>query len=382
MQLPQSNCHSESESTNTASARIYCAISSVDEHNPEKLIRAIQLIHGIPKSNPLRSNSDRLMTQWSQALIGLSEEAFQQGDLTKAIELVEELPDNVKIDQQVPDKIKEWQSIWSEAEDIYKTAEAIMKEDESKNWYAAITKAKELKVIKNEYWSSTKYQQLLHHIQGIKEAAEKPESREKVAIKKDKENSDDVNIVATEQEKEDSNQLKKARNLARSGKINDMRNALMEASMVISDAHYQDARAFIKDLETKIAMSEDILYLAEAKKLASKKDDFSLEMAINEASLIGKERPLYKQASQHIETWKNQRKQGDNYSKSKLGFSDYVPTSSSDILSNKNQSSSSASNLETVDIFSSSPDVSVNAADTTTFQLEKIESEVIKEKKN
>lgn len=391
MQLPQSNCHSESESTHSASARIYCAISFVDERNPEKLIRAIQLINAIPKSNPLRSNSEKLMMRWSQATIELSEEAFHKGDLNEAIDLAEDLPSNLIIDQQISTKIKEWKLIWSQAEDIYKSAEAIMKADESRNWYAAITKAKELKSIQNEYWSTTKYQQLLHHIQGIKEANEKQKSGEKIASQAVKENSSNVNSANNEQETQDFTQLKKARILASSGKINDMRNALMEASMVISDAHYQDSRTFIKDLETQIAIKEDYLYLAEAKKLASKKDDFSLEMAINEASLIAKERPLYKQASQHIQVWKTQREKGENSTSNQLDFSDYIPKSSS-----KNQQStleipdkpkqkenqSSTPNMETVDIFASSPGTSIKTTDTNTFQLEKLENQVIKDKRN
>jgi hypothetical protein len=384
MQLPQSNCHSESESTNSASARMYCAISSVDEQNPEKLIRAIQLINAIPKSNPLRSNSDKLMMRWSQALIELSEETFQQGDLNQAIDLVKKLPDNLSIHEKIPAKIQEWQSIWVQAEEIYKAAEATMKADESKNWYAAITKAKNLKSIKNEYWSTTKYYQLLHHIQGIKEAKEKQKSGAEIADKKAKESFSNQNSGDGEQEITDLAHLQKARIIARSGKIDDMRNALMEASMVISDAHSQDARTFIKDLENQIAIKEDNSYLLEAKKLASKKDDFSLEMAINEASLIDKKRPLYKQANEYIQSWKSQRKKGEAFAKNQLKSSHQNQEAVWNFSekSKPKEQHLAPVKIETTDIFPLSTDIPVKATDTTTFQLEKLENQLIKEQQD
>jgi hypothetical protein len=368
VQLPQFNCQSESESVNTASARMYCASTMVDERNPDKLLRAIKLVNAIPHSNPLRSNSEKLLTRWSQAMIELSEQSFQKGDLHQAIDLAQQLPDNISINQQIPTKIKEWQSVWSEAEDIYQAAEATMKADEAKNWYAAITKAKELKSIKNEYWATTKYQQLIYNIQAIKEKRERLGDSEKATHNIADRNSNENNLVANEQEKEDLSQLKKARTLASSGKTNDMRNALMEASLVISDAHYQDAQVFIQNLETQIAHDEDSLYLEEAKKLAEKKDDFSLEMAINEASLISKERPLYKQASEHIELWKKQK--GKNSPKIQV---------SSSISENPNKQ---VNQSLTTDIFSEISENSHQKADISGFKLEKLEDQVIKKEQN
>jgi hypothetical protein len=370
VQLPQFNCQSESESINTASARVYCASTMVDERNPEKLLEAIKLVNVIPPTNPLRSNSDKLLTRWSQAMIQLSEESFQKGDLRQAIDLAKQLPDNISINQQIPTKIKEWQSVWSEAEDIYKAAEATMNADEAKNWYVAITKAKELKSIKNEYWATTKYQELIYSIQAIKEKRERSADSEKSPDKVADKNSTGKNLVATEQEKEDLSQLKKARTLASSGKTNDMRNALMEASLVISDAHYQDARMFIQTLEIQIAHNEDNSYLEEAKKLAEKKDSFSLEMAINEASLIGKERPLYQQASQHIKLWKKQKEQEEKSLKSQL---------KSSVSENSNNKKNQPL---TTDVFSPASENSHQEVNANGFKLEKLEDQVIQKEQN
>jgi hypothetical protein len=371
MQLPQFNCHSESP--DTASARIYCANNIVDERNPEKLLQAIQLVHPIPESNPLHSNSNKLVTRWSQMIIELSEQSFQQGNLSQAIDLAQKLPDDLIIQQQVSAKIQEWQSIWSDAEDIYRSAESTMKADESKNWYTAITQSQKLKSIKNQYWATTKYQELIHSIQAVKEAKEKTDNNHQNINNIAKEISPDKDLVPTDQEKEDFFQLQKARRLAKSGKVNDLRNALMEASLVISDSHYQDARILIKNLETQIAVSEDTLYLAEAKRLAAKKDEFSLEMAINEAGLISKQRPLYNEANQHIELWKKQRQKINNSPK----VSVKLPVSQN-IERKVNQSVVTIP--ETQDIFSLPSKTSKQELETNGFKLEELENQLIQQK--
>ena len=175
-QSPQpSNCLAELESGDSVSATIYCASASVDEQNPDKLSRAIKLVNAIPQDNPLRANGDKLIEGWSQALMYLSEKAFHEGDLRTAIETAELIPANISLHESARGQIKKWQSIWSQAEEIYKNAEAKMKENEPKNWYAALSTARGLRTLENEYWANTRYQELVHNIQSLREDKEKAE---------------------------------------------------------------------------------------------------------------------------------------------------------------------------------------------------------------
>ncbi|BAZ09442.1 hypothetical protein NIES4071_12500 [Calothrix sp. NIES-4071] len=299
----ESNCNSESYET--AAGVIYCATISVDEQDAAKLSEAIQLVNTIPQDSPLRSNADKLIERWSQAIMHLSQKAFHAGDINKAVEITQDIPDNHSSYQTASQQVKQWQSIWSQAEGIYNSALAEI-EDGSKNWYAALNKAKQLQTLENDYWANTKYYELVRHIQGARENREKVEAEkveaEKLASQKAEidENSD---YIVSSDKTDELAQLNKARALANSGKIDDMRAALVEASMVISEPNLKDARKLIAETEKKIAVVEDSSYLEEAKKLAAKNDEISLKMAVNEAKLIGKDRPLYKQANQHVAIW-------------------------------------------------------------------------------
>ncbi|NJR14670.1 MAG: hypothetical protein HC785_02490 [Calothrix sp. CSU_2_0] len=245
------------------------------------------------------------MKKWSQALLSLGEKSFHDGDLNQAIKIVEVIPRHQPLYESAKKQTEEWKAIWLQAEEIYQTVKAkIDKSNQEKSWYRVFSEAKALKSLNNQYWASTKYQELIHTIQSAKEATEK---EKKLAKAEAKDNFNNSPAFDFRQIKEDKAQLEKARSLANSNKIDDMRSALVEASMVISDEYHQEAEKLIQFLENKIAVSEDNQYLENAKSLASKNDPISLEMAINEVSLIGKERPLYQQASQQITLWKQRK---------------------------------------------------------------------------
>jgi hypothetical protein len=307
MQTPQAfDCVSESAAKDSAASVIYCATTTVDQQDAGSLSRVIELVDSIPKDNPLRITGDRLIEQWSQALLRLSEKAFQEGDLHKAVNTAKLIPVNTKLHLSANEQIKKWQSTWSKAEAIYQAAEEKMQEKEDKNkshnWYVALTKAKELRKLDNNYWGTTKYQELVHNIQDIRERNEQGEKNEE-KIDTDLE---PITQLDVEQKESDIAQLKKAKLLASSGKIEDMRDAITEAHMVYSDIYSQEAKNFIATIERKMEISEDRDSLATARKSASKNDVMSLQTAISEASLITKERPLYKEANQDIAKWNKQ----------------------------------------------------------------------------
>jgi hypothetical protein len=302
------NCQSSSQFADAAGAIIYCATTIADEESSDKLSQAIRLVNSISKDNPLRGNADKLVEKWSQALLILGEKSFHEGDLNQAIKIVEVIPSHQPLYKSAKKQTEEWKAIWLQAEDIYQTVKAkIDRQNQKKIWYTIFSEAKKLKSLNNQYWASTKYQELLHSIQSAKEENEKEENEKKLTKAETRKNLNNSPAFDSRQLTEDKAQLKKARALANSGKIDDMRSALVEASMVISEEHHQEADKFMQIIENKIAILEDSAYLENARKLAEKNDAISLEMAINEVSLIGKERPLYQQASQKMTLWKQKK---------------------------------------------------------------------------
>jgi|GEM_PF-1095339 soluble cytochrome b562 len=292
-----SDCESDSWLQDSPAAIIYCATTIADAQDAKELHRAIALVDTIPKDHPLRREGDRLIEEWSKALLRLSEIAFQEGELDKAKDMAKQIPVHHPVHNLVVEQIKRWELIWSKAEIIYQSAEAQMKIDNPSSWYLALTKAKELKSLDNSYWASTRYRELVHNIQDIKEKDEennKPQPKEEVTT---------IDELKVKQEVEDLAQLEKARKLAESGKLEEMKKALDEAYMVFSDAHYNTAQKFINDTRRKIAITEDRLTLEQAKVSAKKNDIPSLLTAVSQASMITNESAVYKEAHEKIAQW-------------------------------------------------------------------------------
>ena len=88
--LPE--CFAVSWSDDNSSARLYCAKISADRNTPQDLQQALALVSHIPRTDPLRLDTDRRIRQWSNDLLQLGEAKYQEGDLDGAIEIAEKIP--------------------------------------------------------------------------------------------------------------------------------------------------------------------------------------------------------------------------------------------------------------------------------------------------
>ncbi len=309
------NCESESWSSDAASARFYCAYKLADEQNADKLHQAIELINSLPSDHPLRRDSDRLISLWSQTILRLAENTFQEGDLGKAVDMVKLIPHNLTVYQLADERRQQWQSIWSKSETIYKASVDLVESDDIDKSYLALTKAKELWRVGNHFWGTTKYQELAYLVQ---DAKEKKEQQQKIEAElKAQAKTPEANVSSLdqsdqslkkwqqEQETQDLAQLKKAQKLASSGKNDDLRDAINEAYMVTSKPHYEEAQKLINNWQQQMENIEDKSSLQRAQDLAKQNDIASLETAVSEARSITSGHSLYKEANRHIEQWNN-----------------------------------------------------------------------------
>ncbi|MEC4814828.1 MAG: hypothetical protein SAK29_16330 [Scytonema sp. PMC 1069.18] len=305
LQLPAlPNCVSESLSKDSSTSVFYCAKAIADDEDADKLSQAIELVNSLPKNHPQRPIAKQLSEEWSQAILRLGESAFQQGNIDQAVDIAKQIPDYVSTYQLADKRIKEWNSIWSKASKIYNIALAKINEVDPKNSYLALNKAKELLKIGNDYWETTKYQELVAQIQDIKEKKEEIQAiANKERLAKTTTEPEKMEYLDRQQEEQDLVYLDKARMLAQSGKIEDMIDAIGEASMVASRRYSEEAQKLIADIRRQMDIADDRTSLNRAKELASQNDVVSLEMAISEASFITQGTPLYKEANEYIAKW-------------------------------------------------------------------------------
>ena len=295
------NCPSIFWPMASASLRLYCAQVAANKQTVDDLLEAIALVNGLPPDHPLRPEIDRNLEQWSLDILKLGDDAFNAGKLPEAIAIARKIPQNVPAYQLVDERIDHWQTVWSDAEDIYRKAEAELRKE---NWPAAFRQAVRLLSVGNTYWETTKYQEL-------------------------------TNLITTA--RDDGAKLSKARRIADQGGLENLQTALKLIQEINPGSYvYQAAQKEIpkvgrkmlnlaqatlegRDAQEAIAIArkipasakledevQDFVNLAQAQSQAWVGTAESLQDAILQAQKIGSDRPLYGKAQQLITRWQRE----------------------------------------------------------------------------
>lgn len=282
----------------SAWVRIHCAEVAASKQTVDDLLQAIALVQALPKDHPLRKELNRSVEQWSLDILDLGDEAFQAGKLQEALAIARKIPKNVSGYQSVENRIESWQSTWSKAEEIYRDAEAEMREQ---RWHQAFMAAVRLLNLDNDYWTTTKYEELKDLI---------------------------------ETTREDANKLAKAQSLAKRGGLANLLEAIKLTEPIGAKSYlYQDAQEVLpefgrkildlaqekldrRDAQEAIAIAkqipvstslkleaQDFVSVAEAWRSAWIGTILGLEGAIAQAQDIGSDRPLYNKAQELITSW-------------------------------------------------------------------------------
>lgn len=299
----------------TESTRLYCAQVTADRQTATDLAEAIKLADSISLSHPLRQDGDRLIQQWSNRLLELGDMAFQNGKLDDAIIMLQSIPDGTPLYASTTQQIEQWRETWKQAEDIVQKVQDAIAAD---NLLIAFAEARTLLKINNEYWRTTRFQDVVNQIQTAKEskiaqaAADRKKGIASAPFEKMRPLTTDELMSGwqKEQDQEAAIHLQKARSLAATDEVNRIRDAIAEAQMVLSgSAQYTQAQQLIKDWSTQIETAEDRPSLNRATALARKGGIDSLEAAITEANRIYFGRALYREAQANIDQWSAQVRQ-------------------------------------------------------------------------
>jgi hypothetical protein len=337
----------------SASVRLYCAQTAAEDKTIDGLLKAIALVVVLPEDHPLRPEIDRNITKWTSAILALGEEEFQAGQLQKAIATAQQIPQSVAANKLVAEKIKSWQSIWSQAEKNYQEVENRLREA---NWNEAFTWAVRLTDSPNKYWATTKYEESINNINVAQEenasldkaqvqvtngniedlllAIDKAEdiavksyaydqAQEILAQAKDKLVAHVEQLIQQQDWREllqitnripnslklqnkvrDWNILASAGTSASLDTVFGIEEAIAEAKKLKADSpYYESGQKLISRWKLEI---EDVRHLSKAKELALVGTIGNLSKAISEASLIPNSNPRYGEARQEINKWQGQ----------------------------------------------------------------------------
>ena len=297
----QSNCSKIFWPTASANDRFFCAQEAASKRTADDLLRAIELVNALPQDHPLRPRINGQIDRWSQDILRLGNASFQEGKLEEGIAIARKVPQNVPAYPTVQKQIEKWQSIWSDAEKIYRTAEDHLRQEE---WTLAFRQATLLLDSGNTFWESAKYEELTKVIQATRA---------------------------------EGNKLVKARNTASDGSLDNLVTGIKLAQGISQNSYlYQSANKLIAEFSKKImAIAQKRLQagdwqqataivnqIPEAGNLKEQIQDFNLlasataqgvtgsvdglSKAIEIAQKLNSGRPLYKQAQDLVGRWQQE----------------------------------------------------------------------------
>jgi hypothetical protein len=282
----------------SASMRFECARIAASKQTANDLLEAIALVDGLPADHAMREEANRLVELWSQEVLKLAEDSFQQGQLKEAIEAAQKIPARVTAHKLVEERVKRWQKIWTTAEKAYQNAEAAMKK---RQWRQAFNFAIELLSLENRYWQTTKYDELTNRINTARIDGNKLYEAERLADDGGLANLLEA-VKLAEQIRPDSYIYPLAQE-----KIKGFgRKLLALAEETLERRNLQDAIEIANKIPDRAKLEEevkDFIVLANAQSQAWEDTVVNLEAAISQAQRLQSSRPLYKKAQQWITRW-------------------------------------------------------------------------------
>lgn len=285
----------------SASQRLYCARQQAKTETLEGLVEAIALVDALPQHHPLRPEVNEQIAVWVVQVMELGDIRFQQGDYEGALRTATQLPPSLQELPEVKNQVQRWQQIWSSAREII---DEIVAHTKQRDWQEAYRDTARLTQLDNYHLATAKYEAMMKEIASARE---------------------------------DSQQLQKAVDLAESGEMKTLLEAIAAAQELPTDSYFHgEAREFIAEigdalvelaredverhnwrevLEVTRAIPRDLGLEAEVESLEAlaragiqaKQGTISgLKRAITRAELIETDSPIYDRAQESIAYWQRE----------------------------------------------------------------------------
>lgn len=292
------NCPAIFWPTASASLRLYCAQLSAERQTVDDLLKAIALVNSLPENHALRSEVDRNIEAWAKEVLQLADTSFQQGDLSKAIATAKRIPKNTEAHQLIDQQVEDWKTTWTKAEGIYKESVAALGEQDLRQAFSIATR---LLGVDNDYWQTTKYEELNALITTTRQDADKLGKAQGFADQGGLANLLEALKLAQEVESTSPLYAKAQKLVATFGQ-----DMLDLAQTMLDQRKYDQSIAIVEQIPDKAGLQSEIRdfrLIAEAQAQAWGGTPDDLEAAIVRVQKIGRDRPLYSEAQQLVAYW-------------------------------------------------------------------------------
>lgn len=129
--------------------RLYCAEQSARSGKPEALAAGLALVEAWPSEHPLSHRVNRLVNEWSRAVMTIARDRAVQDDLEGAIALAQRIPPKSPLYKEAQQEITAWKKDSRRGRAI---EQELLVALERQNWQAAEAKLESLSKLDGDYW--------------------------------------------------------------------------------------------------------------------------------------------------------------------------------------------------------------------------------------
>ena len=355
---PQPNCEQISP-LSADGERLYCAHKAAESRDVKQLETALALVESWPEEHPLYQLGQQMTGEWTKLIISVAHQKIREGNLQAALDTVAKIPKSSPAYSRVEEAVAGWKKQWAEGQSLYDKAEQAMK---AMDWKKASAYSLAMSKLDNVHWQSIKFREILERMalekkgwQILKDAryliyeetaneygeaialakkidpklyirdrAEKDiqkwsRSLIEIATKRIEDQDLKGAIVAIEYIPSDYKLKKEGKDLillghAKAATWNQSMEgyqvgniaALVEgkaaaAQITSNSPYYQQAQTQIQKLQKQL---DDLAHIQLAKAIANVGQPATLQLAIDQAKMVGLEQPKRIQAQTLIAKWR------------------------------------------------------------------------------
>ncbi|MDY6802550.1 MAG: hypothetical protein SXA11_01920 [Cyanobacteriota bacterium] len=166
---PPPNCEQISP-LSADSERLYCAHKAAESKNLEELQEAIALVETWEEDHPLYSQAQQMTAEWTKLILSVANQKINEGDLQGALDTVGKIPKTSPIYSRVEDRVALWEAQWKEGQLLYDQS---LKAIAAMDWKKASVYALAMSGLDNVHWQKKRFKELLEKMAIEKRAWEK-----------------------------------------------------------------------------------------------------------------------------------------------------------------------------------------------------------------
>ena len=158
--------------------RFQCAQLAAESRKVEDLVAAMRLVESWPQEHSLYPEAQRMMAEWSRAILQQGKEQVKQGNQSEAVAIASQIPVTSPLYPEAQATIASWQREWQRSQETLGKFRDTLKKQ---NWREAFLLLTKLEQLNPEYWNVSRTDALVKQVITEREAWEQLEEARALA---------------------------------------------------------------------------------------------------------------------------------------------------------------------------------------------------------